>query len=180
MSGSADAALLAKLSAGAYTAQVTTKTASTGVALLETYDTATVAGAARLVNVSARTKVGTGADILIAGFVIAGEAPKQVLIRAVGPTLVNFGVGGVLADPKLAIFRQGSDLPLLENDNWDSSAADAVAISAATVRSGTFALPAGAKDAAALVTLSPGAYTAQVSGAGGSVGVALIEIYEVP
>jgi len=179
-SGSADAALLAKLSAGAYTAQVTTKTASTGVALLETYDTATVAGAARLVNVSARTKVGTGADILIAGFVIAGEAPKQVLIRAVGPTLVNFGVGGVLADPKLAIFRQGSDLPLLENDNWDSSAADAVAISAATVRSGTFALPAGAKDAAALVTLSPGAYTAQVSGAGGSVGVALIEIYEVP
>lgn len=176
---SLDAALLANLNPGAYSAAVTGKAAATGVALVEAYDTATAPAAARLVNLSARTRVGTGGDILIAGFVIQGDAPKQLLIRAVGPTLAAFGVGDVLADPQLALFRNGTAAALQQNDNW-LAAPNAAQLGLAGAQVGAFALPPASRDAALLVTLPPGAYTAQVSGVGGGTGVALVEIYEVP
>jgi hypothetical protein len=176
---SLDAALLPSLPSGAYTALVAGKGAAAGIALAEAYDAAADATkSARLINVSARTRVGTGADILIAGFVIQGTAPKQVLIRAVGPTLAAFGVSGTLADPQLALFRQGSTTPLQQNDNW-LQAANAAQIGLASAQVGAFSLAANSKDAAILVTLEPGAYTAQVSGVGATTGTALVEIYEV-
>ena len=177
---SRDAALLSSLVPGSYTAQVVGKAAATGVVLMEAYDAATSpASTARFVNLSARTQVGSGGAVLIAGFVISGNVPKQVLIRGVGPTLTGFGVGGVLADPLLSLFRQGTTTALQQNDNW-STATNAAQISPACAQVGAFALPANSRDAALLVTLAPGTYTAQVSGVGNTTGVALVEIYEVP
>jgi len=174
-----DAALVANLTPGSYSAVVTGKGTATGIALMEAYDAATTTTAARLVNLSARTQVGTGAAILIAGFSITGDALKQVLIRAVGPSLAPFGVTGVLADPQLALFRQGSAAAIQQNDNW-LAAPNVAQIGLVGAQVGAFALPANSRDAALLVTLEPGAYTAQVSGVGNTAGVALVEIYEVP
>ena len=117
--------------------------------------------------------------MLIAGFVVQGTAPKQLLIRGVGPALAQFGVTGALSDPQLALFQQGVAGTLQQNDNW-SSAANATQIAAAASAVGAFALPPNSKDAALLVTLPPGAYSAQVSGVGNAAGVALVEIYEIP
>lgn len=134
-----------------------------------------------MVNVSTRGLVGTNQNVLIAGFVISGNAPKNVLIRAVGPTLSTLGVTGVLADPILTLQRTigGASTVVRENDNW-SVGNDPALITAASSLSGAFALPANSKDSAMLVTLPPGTYTAIVSGSGGTTGVALVEVYEVP
>jgi len=174
-----DAAFVANLTPGSYSAVITGPAAATGVALLEAYDAATTASAARLVNLSARTVVGTGGAILIAGFAIQGDAPKQLLIRAVGPSLTPFGVAGVLADPQLALFRAGSNTAIQQNDNW-LAAPNAGQVGLAAAQVGAFALPPNSRDAALLVTLEPGSYTVQTSGVGNATGVALVEIYEVP
>jgi hypothetical protein len=113
--GSKDAAMLPNLPAGGWSAHVTGVDGTTGIALAEIYDPAPAEGA-RLVGVSARAHVGTGANILIGGFVISGNLPKTVLIRAVGPSLAQFSIGGLLADPKLELYS-GSTL-LQTNDNW--------------------------------------------------------------
>mgnify|MGYP003636326187 CR=1 FL=1 len=166
--GALDAALVATLSAGAYTAQVTGADGGEGVALIEVNDanpSVNDAAVPSLINVAARTEVGTGADILIAGFTISGNVPKRILIRALGPRLSDFGVTGVLADPQVKVFRE--DLLVAANDNvsdLDASAAD---------------LSAGAKDAALVVGLPAGAYTAQVSGVGETSGVALVEVNDL-
>ncbi len=170
---SKDAALLVALNAGAYTAQIIS-TAGTGTALVEAYDAEATATPVRLVNLSARTQVGTGDDVLIIGFVVTGNGPTTVLLRAVGPGLAQFGVGGVLTDPQLRLFAAGSETALHVNDNWDSGLAPTFAAT------GAFALPVSSKDAALLVTLQPGAYTAVVSGVNNATGVALVEVYEVP
>lgn len=144
-----------------------------GVVLVEAYDTG-APSAARLVNVSARNRVGTGDDILIAGFNISGTGgPKPLLIRAVGPGLAALGVPGTLADPKLEIF-DGNGAKVVENDSWNAS------LAAVFSSVGAFALPAGSRDAALVVSLAPGSYTAQVSGVGGLTGDAIIEVYELP
>lgn len=176
-SNSKDAALLLALPAGPNTAHVTSA-AGTGIALIEAYDADGAAPTARIVNLSARTQVGAGENILIAGFVIEGAVPKTVLIRGVGPGLVPLGISaaGVLADPQLRLFS-GAGLVLQENNDWGGGAE----LTAAFTRVGAFALPsASSKDAALLVTLSPGNYTAQVSGVNNTTGVALVEVYEVP
>jgi hypothetical protein len=138
---------------------------------VEAYDTGALTPA-RLVNVSARNRVGTGDDILIAGFNITGPGSLQVLIRAVGPGLTVFGVPSVLVDPKLEIFND-RNVKVAENDNWESALASTFAKVAA------FAINAGSRDAALLVELPPGSYTAQVRGADGGTGDALVEVYEV-
>jgi outer membrane protein assembly factor BamB len=172
--GSRDSALLADFPARDYTVQVSGAGGTTGVALMETYDAAG-ASTARLINVSARSAVGTGSGILIAGFVVQ-QGTRAVLVRAVGPGLQVFGVPGVLADPLLQVFRQSE--AVAENDDW-SDAVNSAEIAAAAQAVGAFPLPAGSWDAALLLTLPPGPYTAQVSGVNGATGVALVEIYEV-
>ncbi|MBI5691115.1 MAG: DUF1566 domain-containing protein [Verrucomicrobia bacterium] len=177
--GSRDSALLSNPRSGAYTVQLAGKAATAAVALVEAYDVAPGPGAAPLVNLSARTRVGTGAEVLIAGFVVAGTEPKRLLIRAVGPGLAGFGVGGILADPQLVLYRQGAAAPVQQNDDWGSGGGGA-AVAAAAAQAGSFPLAAGSRDSALLVVLDPGAYSAQVSGVGGTAGVALLEIYDVP
>ena len=174
-----DAALLETLSGGGYTAQIAGESNDTGIALAEVYD-ATPAGtytatSLRIVNISARVQVGTGGNILIAGFAIGGSTSRTVLIRASGPALVPFGVTGTLPDPELQLY---SGANVIEgNKGWGGSAQ----ISTAAVSVGAFAWGSSASaDSAILVTLPPGAYTVQVSGASGDTGIALVEVYEVP
>jgi hypothetical protein len=170
---SLDAALVRAMSAGNYTAQVSGAT-GTGIALAELYDTTPATGA-RLANVSARARVGTGSGILIAGFAISGNVPKQVLIRGIGPSLSAFNVPGPLANPRLDLYRGATVLQ--SNDDWGGTGA----LSNAFAQVGAFALTSStSRDAALLVTLAPGSYTAQVSGVGGTTGIALIEVYELP
>ncbi len=177
--GSKDAAVVASLAPGAYTAPVTATDGGSGVALLEVYDAsvATSPAAASLVNASTRAYVGTGDSVLIPGFVIGGAGSLRLLIRAVGPTLAGFGVAGVLADPTITLYRGAT--ALATNDNW-SSATNAAEISATAAAVGAFALPSGSKDAALVVTLAPGSYSAVVSGVGNTTGTALVELYVAP
>jgi hypothetical protein len=146
-----------------------------GVVLVEAYELGGPAPA-RLVNLSARNRVGEGDDVLIAGFAVAGFGPLRVLVRAVGPTLggVPFAVPGVLADPKLEL-RNSAGVLVAENDNWDP------ALAGIATSVGAFGLAPGSKDAAVLATLAGGvSYTMVVRGADGGTGVALVEVYEVP
>lgn len=167
-------------SAGSYSIQIAGKNNTTGIALAEIYDATPRASftsaTLRLVNVSARTMVGTGDNILIAGFVVAGSTPVRVLVRAAGPTLGAFGVSGSLADPRLELFSAAATR-VAENDNWGGTAELKAAFSSVAA----FAFSAdNSRDSALVSTLQPGSYTAQVSGVANTTGVALIEIYEVP
>lgn len=185
--GSKDAALFVELAPGAYTLQVGGGI-EPGVTLAEVFDAGTTPGSepAQLVNLSARGTVEAGEGLLIGGFVVQGYAPKRVLVRGIGPGLAAFSVPGALADPRLAIF-QGTIL-VAQNDDWSvpsplagqPAPAPASELAAAAQATGAFAVAVNSLDAAVLVTLPPGAYTAQVTGAGGAGGVALVEIYEVP
>jgi hypothetical protein len=177
---SRDAALTATAVNGSYTAQLASNDSSSGTALAEIYDGSPVftADTPRLVNVSARTEVGGDSGVLIAGFVIAGPAARTVLIRGIGPALAEFGVGKALTDPQLALFREG--VPVATNDDW-YDAPNSVSVAAAARSVGAFLLPPTSRDAALLLSLPPGSYTAQLSStAASSVGNALVEVYEVP
>ena len=179
---SLDSALVQHFHMGTNTAEVLGASGDTGVALAEVYD-ATPPGTytpstPHLVNVSARAVVGTGSDVLIAGFVIGGQTAKTVLIRASGPALAGFGIPGSLKDPKVALY--GGDTtssPLASNSGW---AGDPAVASAARAVGAFGWTDAQSNDSALLVTLSPGAYTAEVLGQSGVTGVALVEVYEIP
>lgn len=129
----------------------------------------------RLVNVATRGIAGVGLRTLTAGFVISGSTAKEVLIRAVGPGLASFGVTGLLGNPRLRLFREGT--AIAENDDW-ALGGFATQIADAAVRIGAFGLVPTSHDAAVLTRLEPGAYTAQVSGDGATAGVALVEVYD--
>lgn len=178
---SRDAALLAPLTASGasgYSAQVVSASGGTGVALVEAYDADGATSTARFINLSARTVAGTGAQTLIAGFVLSGNVPKTLLIRGVGPGLNQFGLTGTLANPRLELHTtvNSADVTVAANAGWGGTPA----LTAAFAQVGAFNLPATSADAVLLVSLQPGSYTAQVSGVGGTTGIALVEVYEVP
>ncbi|MDO8262344.1 MAG: choice-of-anchor D domain-containing protein [Gallionella sp.] len=124
----------------------------------------------RLVNLSTRGSVQTGDNVMIGGFVIGGTTPKNVLIRAVGPNLANYGVAGVLADPTLQLFSGST--AIASNNDWQS------ANNAADIQA-TGLAPSDSKESAILTTLNPGAYTAIVSGMAAGTGVGIVEVYEL-
>jgi|GEM_PF-999039 len=179
-----DAALTTELSSGGYTVHVTSAagTNASGVALAEFYDITPVftATTPRLMNISARSHVGQGADVLILGFVIGGSTPVKVLIRAVGPTLgqTPFDLSGALADPKLTLRKQATGEIVQENDDW-GTATNATELQATMASAGAFSLSMNSKDAAIIATLPPGAYTATISGVNSAGGIALGEVYVV-
>ncbi|HVT94080.1 MAG TPA: protease pro-enzyme activation domain-containing protein [Bryobacteraceae bacterium] len=175
---STDAALLSVLPAGAYSAQISPATGATGVALAEIYDLDGSASTARLVNLSARTQAGSDAQTLIVGLFVAGGASKTILIRGIGPTLAQFGVAGALASPQLRLHAtvNGQDTIVATNGGWGGGPT----LTRIFTRLGAFALPANSNDDALVVTLQPGAYSAELTGFGGATGIALVEIYETP
>ena len=172
--GSTDVALVATLPEGAYTAIVTDKNGATGVGLVEIYDLEP--GNGKLPSLSTRAWVGTGADVLIPGLAIEGNAPKRVLIRAAGPALQQFAIDGYLVDPQLEVTTLAG-ASLATNDDWDSNDA---ALRTAGESVGAFPFTPGSKDAALLIELPPGLYTAIVRGANNTSGIALVEAYELP
>ncbi len=174
---SLDAAVSVNVAAGDNSVKVSPVGNISGQVIAEIYDATPGASFAaatpRLVNVSVLKNIGTS---LTAGFVVGGNASRTVLIRAIGPTLAGFGVGGTVVDPQLALFN-ASSVRIAENDNWGGSAA----LTAVFDSVGAFRLsPAASRDAALVLTLAPGNYTVQVSGVGGATGTALVEVYEVP
>src|SRR5581483_1159407 len=177
--GSHDAAAVATLNPGAYTV-VVSGVNSNGVVLIEVYDASTNApiGTQQLINISTRGFVDTDDGALIAGFVVTGNAPKRVLIRGIGPGLTQFGVTGAVTDPVLKVYAAGNANPIATNDNWETPqavsatqvAASAADIAAASSATGAFPLAKGSADAAIVITLLPGNYSAVVSGANNATG----------
>ncbi|MBL9191025.1 MAG: hypothetical protein JNJ82_01625 [Opitutaceae bacterium] len=174
--GSRDAAVVSALAPAGYTTPVGDG-GGTGIVLLEVYDAETGTTGSRLVNASTRAFVGQNAGILIPGFVVQGDGVLRLLLRATGPGLVPFGVSGTLPDPQLTLFQ--NSLAVAANDNWGASP-DASEITQVARRLGAFDLPPQSLDAALLVSVRAGTYTAHVSGVGGTTGNALVEIYLLP
>lgn len=179
--GSGDAALLGTLQPATYSAVAGGGTGTVLAEIYEVLDATEVAGARRLINLSARGLVAPASPFL-AGFVIGGSAPQRVLIRGVGPTIgaAPFNVAGALPNPVVTLFRGATTVKT--NDDWFRDP-DAVLIRDAAVRAGAFALGATSTDAAMLIHLEPGAYTVQVgvpagTPMAGQTGLALVEIYE--
>lgn len=173
---SSDDALAQTQSAGAYTVQITGANATTGIGMAEIYDADTGNPSTRLVNISSRANVGVGPSALVAGFVISGTSSETVLIRGIGPTLgTNYGLTGVLGRPSI-IVQNSAGTSVGTNSGWGGTATLSQIFSAV----GAFSLPTTSVDAALVVTLAPGAYTATLTGVGSTTGIGLLEIYEVP
>jgi sugar lactone lactonase YvrE len=174
--GSADCALLVTLQPGAYTVEVSGVGGTTGVALAEVYEVSS--SGPRLVNISTRAQDGTGGNVIIPGFVVSGTGNEELLIRGVGPTLTNFGVGGALANPVLTVFDSHGTV-IDSNTAWGTGP-NAAEVATVASQVGAFALANGSADSADVITLTSGVYTFSVVGASNTTGVALAEVYEVP
>jgi len=174
-SGTKDAALIANLAEGSYTAHVTSVAGTTGTALLEIYD---LSGPARLINLSARSFVNSDSSLAIGGLVVAGPASKKVLVRAVGPGLSPYGITNGLSDPVMDLRDFKTGAVLFANNDWEADG-KAAEISTAAQKIGAFPLLPGSKDSAMVLTLAPGMYTVVVSGNAKSSGIALLEVYDL-
>lgn len=163
-----EAALVATLQPASYTAIARGAGSATGVCLLEIYDLDPLHS--RLTNVSSRGQVQTGDNVIIGGFIIGGTQPTKVLVRALGPSLGDFGVGGVLADPMLELHDDNGTL-MAQNDDWQSDQQKAIQASGYA--------PPNQGESAILATLPQGSYTAIVRGKNGTIGVALVEAYNL-
>ncbi len=177
-----EAGLWGGIPAGNYAVKLEEPGARGRIGLVEIYDASqagnwmTVPDDGSFVNLSTRGEVGTGDGALIAGFVLHGTQPRRILIRAVGPSLAPFNVGGaLLTDPILTLYRGAA--AIATNDDWEISRSPEAVIATAQ-RIGAFALNRASLDAALLITLEPGNYTAVVSSADGATGIALVEIYD--
>ncbi len=172
-SNSRESALLATLNPGNYTAVVHSFDNGdgnlTGTALVELYDLHTTLG--RAGNISTRGQVLTGNDVMIGGFIVGGNQSKQVIARALGPSLAAAGVPNSLSDPSLEL-RDASGNLVSSNDNWSDGP------DAASIQAKGFA-PSQSVESALQATLDPGNYTAIVRGVNNATGVALVEIYDL-
>lgn len=190
VSSSLDDVLVQSVPVGSYTAQVAGDALATGVALAELYDGDIGTPTARLINISSRANVQPGSNILIAGFVVdAGPtgADETVLIRGIGPALTAFSVPNALQTPVLTLL-DNKGVVIATNQGWNSgsilgpspvNAHVGISTFATMSKVGAFGLTNAALDCAMTVTLPPGSYTAQVSGANDTSGVGLVEVYEV-
>ena len=161
-----ESAILMTLAPGGYTAIVTGVGNTTGIAIVEVFEVGEATTG--LLNISTRGPVQTGDHVMIGGFIIQGDGPQTVVIRARGPSLSQFGVPGVLANPQLTIYS--GQTPVASNDNWVD------APNKAAIEASTFA-PENPNESAILVTLQPGGYTAIVTGVGGGTGIAIVEVF---
>jgi plastocyanin len=166
-----ESAIVATLTPGGYTAIVSGKNGTAGVALAEVYDL-TQDSDSMLANISTRGLVQAGSNVMIGGFILGkGGASARVVVRAIGPSLAQAGVSGALADPTLEL-HDGNGATLSSNDNWqDTQKAEIEASGIA---------PKNAAESAIVALLPPGSYTAIAAGKGGTAGVALVEVYRLP
>jgi hypothetical protein len=167
-----ESGLIATLDPGAsYTAILAGKNSGTGVGLVEIYD-ASQAADSQLANISTRGFVQTGSNVMIGGFILGGGNNTQVAVRGIGPSLGQFGLSPVLADPTLEL-HDGNGALLVLNDDWQDNPAQAAQLSAHG-----FALQ-NPKESGIFTSLPPGAFTAILAGKNGGTGIGLVEIYNV-
>ena len=166
-----ESATVQTLAPGAYTVIVTGKDATPpGIGLVELYDLSPLSNS-KLANISTRGSVGTADDVLISGFIVGDLDSATVIVRALGPSLASAGVSGVLSDPTLTIYDTNGSA-IASNDNWQED------INSPDVQKNNLAPPDPAESAIAL-HLPAGAYSAIVSGANGSTGVSLVEVFDL-
>jgi hypothetical protein len=164
-----ESALWGIIGPGAYTVVVRGRNDATGIGLFEVYDLDQTVDS-KLANVSTRGFVETGDNVMIGGTIIIGSTPATVLLRAIGPSLTNFGVPGALPDPTLEL-HDGNGAVIGTNDNWrDDQELEIIA---------TGLPPSNTLESAIVRDLVPGNYTAIVRGLNNTTGVALIEAYEL-
>ena len=169
----AESAIVNTLQPGNYTAIVRGQSNGTGVALLEVYDVDR-ASASRLGNVSGRALVQTGNDVLISGFIVGNNiGAAKVVVRGLGPSLVQSGVTNPLLDPTLEVRDNNGGL-VIANDNWQDNSSQASQISASGLA------PSNSFESAVATSLLPGMYTAIVAGRSGTTGIGVVEVYNVP
>ena len=162
-----ESALWGILNPGAYTVVVRGKNDATGIGLFEVYDLDQTVDS-KLANISTRGFVETGDNVMIGGTIIIGSDPARVLLRAIGPSLTNFGVPNALQDPTLEL-HDGNGALMASNDNWRTDQeAEIIA---------TGIPPSNDLESAIVRDLAPGNYTAIVRGVNSTTGVALVEAY---
>jgi hypothetical protein len=166
-SNNLESAILTSLNPGAYTAIVRGVNNGTGIALAEGYDLDPTAGS-KLGNISTRAFVQTGDNVMIGGFIAVGSSAIKVIVRAIGPSLVNHGITNPLRDPTLAL-HNGNGTVIGFNDNWKESQQAAI--------QATGLAPSDDAESAIVQTVAPGNYTAIVRGKNDTIGVALVEVY---
>jgi hypothetical protein len=165
-----ESAALQILQPGNYTAALAGKNGTTGIGLVEVYDTSPGVFS-ELTNVSTRGFVGTGESVMIGGFITTGgNGSTQIVVRGLGPTLTQLGVSGALADPVVALV-DGNGNVVAANDNWKNTQQAAI--------SATGLAPPNDLESAMVVTVAAGKYTAILSGKNGGTGIGLVEIYNI-
>jgi hypothetical protein len=165
----AEAALIASLPPGNYTAQVRGANNTTGIGVAEAYDLS-LSSAAKLANVSTRGFVQTGDNLMIGGFIIVNN-PLKVVVRGIGPSLAAFGVQNFLVNPTLELHGANGAV-ILANDDWKTNQQAEI--------EATGLQPANNLESALVITLQPGNYTAQLRGNSNGVGVGVVEVYALP
>lgn len=164
-----ESALIRSLPQGAYTAILRGANNTTGITLVEVFDLEPQ-GSSRITNLSTRADVEIDDNVMISGFIIGGNQPSKVLIRAIGPSLIQYGVSGVLLDPTIELHDQNGSL-IFQNDDWRTDQEQQILDSNLA--------PSDDKESAIIATLQPASYTAIVRGKNNSTGVALVELYSL-
>ena len=167
------AAVVANLAPGAYTVVVTGANSTEGISLAEVYEIPRPGGTSTLANLSGRSFVGTGDNVLVSGFIVGDVGSATVVVRALGRSLASFGVSNPLTDPVLTIYDSKGSV-IASNGNWQSDPNNVVLLP----KNGL--APPNPFDSALVLHLPAGAYTAIVRGANGATGNALVEVYQLP
>ena len=168
-----ESAIVATLVPAAYTASLAEMNNGSGVGLVEIYDLNSGAPA-KLANISTRGSVQTADNVMIGGFSLGGSSanPTKLVVRAIGPSLTQFGINNALSDPTLEVFDNNGQRVAF-NNNWADDPTQAMQLQALNIA------PGHAAESAVVTTLPPGLYTAVLAGQGGGVGIGLIEVYAV-
>jgi hypothetical protein len=168
-----EAAVIATLSPGAYTATVSAANGNNGVGLVEIYDLSST-NSSKLANISTRGSVQTAENVMIGGFILGGTSinPAKVVVRGIGPSLAQAGISNPLSNPSLSLFDSNGQLVAL-NNNWQDDANQASQLQALGLA------PQNPAESAIVTMLPPGQYTAVVGGQNGGTGIGLIEVYSI-
>ena len=173
-----ESAMIVNLPPGSYTAIVRGVDNTTGVALVEVYDLSPTPNSI-LENISTRSFVQTGDNVMIGGVIVQGTQSRRVIVRAIGPELTQYGVPNPLADPTLELHDSTGAL-IASNDNWQHTIIGGIITSdqVAAIRTSGHA-PTDPRESAIIATLPPGNYTAIAGGVNNTTGVGLVEIYDL-
>jgi hypothetical protein len=167
-----ESGIVATLLPGQYTAVLAGKNQGTGIGLVEVYDIDQATNS-HLANISTRGLVQTGDDVMIGGFIMGGSSQTtEVAIRGIGPSLAQFGLTNLLADPNLEL-RDSNGALITSNNDWQDDP-----ISAAELTAHNLA-PQNSLESGIFATLPPGTFTAILAGNNNGVGIGLVEIYNV-